>query len=201
MYKVFVNDNPILFIDSKTELNANEYYLYSLVNINEIIHKLKHNRLKKAIIYCDDIDYVWQNFTSKIKPIYAAGGLVQNSNQDYLLIYRLEKWDLPKGHLEKGELATVAAVREVEEECGVANLSIQYKITDTYHIIFNKNGTYLKVVHWYKMFTPDTTTPKPQLEESITKAIWANKEETIKLLHQSYANITLVLNTAINNEQ
>ena len=52
--------------------------------------------------------------------IEAAGGLVKNENGDYLFIYRNDKWDLPKGKIEKDEKTKVAAVREVEEECGIA---------------------------------------------------------------------------------
>jgi 8-oxo-dGTP pyrophosphatase MutT (NUDIX family) len=136
---------------------------------------------------------MWRDFTQKIKPIYAAGGLVTNTNNDYLLIYRLNKWDLPKGHLEKNENEQIAAIREVEEECGIKNLEISHKLIDTFHIIFKTNSYKLKVVHWYKMTTTDRNKPKPQLEEDITEAVWKNKTETVQLLKKSYANIQLVL--------
>ena len=51
--------------------------------------------------------------------IEAAGGLVINRKGEYLFIYRNDKWDLPKGKLEKGERKRQGAVREVEEECGI----------------------------------------------------------------------------------
>jgi len=193
MYKVFVNDNPIIFTDSVLDIKKNNSYHYDLININEIIHRLKHDKITETTLFCDNFDKMWQDFIQKIKPIYAAGGLVTNTNNDYLLIYRLNKWDLPKGHLEKDENEGIAAIREVEEECGIKALKIEYKLLDTFHIIMKQNSYKLKVVHWYKMTTTDTNKPQPQLEEDITEAVWKNKKETKELLAKSYANIQLVL--------
>ena len=62
-------------------------------------------------------------FKQKIVKLYqlveAAGGVVFNQDQHVLWMYRLGKWDLPKGKLEKNEKFETAAVREVEEECNV----------------------------------------------------------------------------------
>lgn len=55
----------------------------------------------------------------------SAGGLVVDREQRRAaLIGRLDRrgrmmWSLPKGHLERGETAAEAAVREVEEETGI----------------------------------------------------------------------------------
>ncbi len=61
----------------------------------------------------------FDEFVSKRKFIHAAGGLVQNSNGDFLFMERNETIDLPKGKLEKGESDEEGALREVEEETGV----------------------------------------------------------------------------------
>jgi ADP-ribose pyrophosphatase YjhB (NUDIX family) len=55
----------------------------------------------------------------------SAGGLVvDHSRRTAALIGRLDRrgrllWSLPKGHIEAGETAEEAAVREVEEETGI----------------------------------------------------------------------------------
>jgi ADP-ribose pyrophosphatase YjhB (NUDIX family) len=55
----------------------------------------------------------------------SAGGLVVDAaGERAALIGRLDRrgrllWSLPKGHLEEGETAEQAAVREVEEETGI----------------------------------------------------------------------------------
>ncbi len=200
MYKVFVNDNPIIFTDSILDLEKENGYHYDFITINEIIHKFKTNKLKTAFFYCDNVEKMWNDFTKKITPIYAAGGLVENSNDELLLIYRLNKWDLPKGHIEPGEQKETAAIREVEEECGISGLKINKTLPTTYHIISVQNQYKLKVVYWYEMSTEDTTTPKPQLEESITQAVWKDKKTSQKHLAQSYANIQLVFNAYYNDK-
>jgi 8-oxo-dGTP pyrophosphatase MutT (NUDIX family) len=56
---------------------------------------------------------------------YSAGGLVVDTSRGCAaLIGRLDRrgrllWSLPKGHIEEGETAEQAAVREVEEETGI----------------------------------------------------------------------------------
>ena len=47
-----------------------------------------------------------------------------------LFIYRFNKWDLPKGKLNKGEKKQDCAIREVEEECGICNLQIEMRLRD-----------------------------------------------------------------------
>ncbi len=59
---------------------------------------------------------------------FSAGGLVVDLSGEVpkgALIGRLDRsgrllWSLPKGHIEKGETAEQAAVREVEEETGIS---------------------------------------------------------------------------------
>ena len=56
---------------------------------------------------------------------FSAGGLVVDAERGCAaLIGRLDRrgrllWSLPKGHIEEGETAEQAAVREVEEETGI----------------------------------------------------------------------------------
>lgn len=59
-----------------------------------------------------------------IKRIYSAGGIVLkrvNGEVKVLLTQHSGHmgWEFPKGHIEVGETAQIAAVREVEEEAGV----------------------------------------------------------------------------------
>ena len=44
----------------------------------------------------------WDDFCAKYILIQAAGGLVYNSKNQLLMIFRNGKWDLPKGKLEVG---------------------------------------------------------------------------------------------------
>ena len=75
----------------------------------------------------------FDNFARNFRIIHAAGGIVRNEQEAILMIYRLDKWDFPKGKVEAGEQYAEAAIREVEEETGL-------KVTDVYQI-----GAYSKV--------------------------------------------------------
>ena len=57
--------------------------------------------------------------------IIADGGLVFNEKKQLLMIFRREKWDLPKGKLDKGEKIEDCALREVEEETGLKELKLK----------------------------------------------------------------------------
>ncbi|EKD23733.1 MAG: NUDIX hydrolase [uncultured bacterium] len=54
-----------------------------------------------------------------------AGGVVLNADGDVLIVNQGGvHWSLPKGHIEAGESALVAAQREIGEEAGVDELTL-----------------------------------------------------------------------------
>src|SRR5690554_4847252 len=136
MYKVFVNNKPLTFnlkrSDSERNIPFNE------ISDFHIAIDLLYHRTKSVNIYSHDIETVWQKFKKEFKHIEAAGGVVFNNSGKLLWIYRLDKWDLPKGKIESGESIEQAAVREVEEECGISNLEIIKQIPTTYHMYYHK---------------------------------------------------------------
>ena len=122
----------------------------------------------------------------------AAGGVVTNKEGKVLFIYRNDKWDLPKGKLDKGESIPEAAVREVEEETGVKGLKIENFLKTTYHI-FKRNGVYkLKEVHWFAMKTSFKGELVGQKEEGIEKVKWKGPEKIREALQNSYINIKIL---------
>ena len=74
---------------------------------------------------------------------------MKHSNGRILMIFRNGKWDLPKGRIEKKELSFDAAVREVNEETGVADLIIIKPLPITYHIFARKGKHRLKKTYWF----------------------------------------------------
>ncbi|MGB0892258.1 MAG: NUDIX hydrolase [Flavobacteriaceae bacterium] len=194
MYKVFVDDKPIIITSSlKKKVNYLTYPLNSIV-IEDVIYKLKDQKIKGIILYTKEIEKDWGVFLKNFKVIPAAGGLVVNSKKEILFIYRNGIWDLPKGWIDKDETSETAAIREVEEECGVFKLQIIKPITTTYHIYF-QNGINLKQTHWYLMTTNYAKDLIPQIEEGITKVVFKNEVEIKKALKNTYANIKLVYDT------
>jgi 8-oxo-(d)GTP phosphatase len=133
--------------------------------------------------------------TEKVENMYtiikAAGGVVEKDDQ-ILLIHRLGKWDLPKGKLEKNEKSRLAAVREVEEECGVIAV-LKDKICTTWHTYNLNEKKILKKTKWYSMLLVNDAKMKPQIEEDIDAIEWANKKRAENAMANSYSSIRFVL--------
>lgn len=127
----------------------------------------------------------------------SAGGVVfrRGDGGPVFLLIRdsYANWGFPKGHLEEGEDADRAALREVAEETGLAVLRLRAPI-ETIEWNFRFRGRLIhKVCHFYLIETPQRRT-KPQREEGITACRWASYEQATKLL--SYENARLVLDRA-----
>lgn len=189
MYKVFVNELPLLLTDKLPERSNNEIFSVTQESILKAIKALMTNKISSAIIYDPDGEALLKKFSNIIPKVVAAGGRVKNSRGKYLFIYRNDKWDLPKGKLDKGEGIKTAAIREVEEETGVNRLKIEGFLATTYHI-FKRSGEYrLKEVHWFDMSTDYDHKLVPQLNEGITKVKWKGPKKTNKALKNSYVTI------------
>lgn len=192
MYKVFVNDKPIILTDSLKKDNGFPVFLLKDVVLDELIYRLKKETIDGINLYTPTLEKSWLEFTKKFRVIKAGGGLVFNEQQDALFIYRGNKWDFPKGRIEKGENIEETAVREVEEECGITNVFIDKFLLTTYHLFYQGGENKLKETHWYLMHTTYKGELTPQLEEGITEVVFKNEKEIPKAFENTYANIKLV---------
>lgn len=139
--------------------------------------------------FCSSEEKMSDTFTwiqSRFTSISAAGGLVENSRGEFLLIYRKGHWDLPKGKSETGESLESCALREVEEETGLKFIRMGKFLCTTWHIYPLKKEWILKDSHWYKMFTSELTPLIPQTEEDILKAEWISPEKIQTLYPEMY---------------
>ncbi len=192
MYKVFVNDKPIIFTTSIKNEEDYIVFIYKNTIIEELIYKLKLGKLKGVYLHTSNLDEDWELFRMRFMVIVAAGGLVLNEKKEVLFIRRGNKWDLPKGRKEKGEKIEETAIREVEEECGVTNLKIEKELIKTYHFFLQKGRHRLKETHWYLMSSSYKGELKPQLEEGITQAVFKDTETTLNALKNTFSNIIIV---------
>lgn len=122
----------------------------------------------------------------QFKYIEAAGGLVYNDDGACLFIYRRDKWDLPKGKIDAGELPIEAAKREVEEECGVVVSQVNELLAETYHLYSLKKKVVFKKTYWYAMAVNGKPDLIPQAEEDITEACWLLKNQLNEVQSNSY---------------
>lgn len=193
-YRIYINDNT-LFIANERPKQEKEIQQIDVQNFD-------FRQLYKSITADSKTDYLLldanpQALFKKIKNsltlIKAAGGLVKSAKGNYLFIFRNKKWDLPKGKVEKDEKMKEAALREVEEECGVKIYTNDKKLCKTYHVYTIGSKVVLKKTNWYSMTVKGEPKLIPQKEEGITKASWLNKSELAPVLSNTYPSIVQVL--------
>jgi 8-oxo-dGTP pyrophosphatase MutT (NUDIX family) len=192
MYKVFVNDIPIIL---STEQDLGEKYVsipLKDVKFKRIIKKINKGKLVYVNLYHKNKEKLLKHLFKKLPVVTAGGGMVLNERDEVLFIFRNGRWDLPKGKVEKNESIETGALREVEEETGVNNLKISKFLQTTYHV-FQRKGRYrLKVTYWYEMRTDFDGKLIPEEKEGIKKVKWKDMDKAQKALKKSYANIRLL---------
>lgn len=204
MYQVYINERLLKFVspydpignaEMVIKLKGNEPKDHLKVLINSFEENLQTESL---VIQSENIDETWKKFTSLYTILKAAGGVVINQQTNKLLmIFRNGKWDLPKGKIESGEEADVAAVREVYEETGIGELKLSKQIKTSFHTYPYKDTVILKKTYWFLMSSTDISLPVPQLEEGIVEARWMDKAEVKKALKNAYSSIVELLNEQI----
>lgn len=183
MYKIYINDTPLILQEASSdkilplgdERNLITRYsgaaktLFSYADLLE-----KPHRFESVSIYSSNYDQLVADFFANYRLIEAAGGVVFDEYGKILVIFRRNSWDLPKGKIDEGETPEQAAIREVEEETGLKDLTLHEPITQTYHTYRDgKNRRILKRTYWYKMSTHRQPLV-PQTEEDIEIAEWVD---------------------------
>ena len=178
-----IDNQNIKFIDSLTK-----------TQILDIFESFIVSEIDLLTFESDSIDKGFDKLKKTFKLIYAAGGLIENNNK-YLFIFRLKKWDLPKGKLDMGESPEEAGIRECEEECGITKLTILNELPSTYHIYKYKGSFALKKIFWYKMSTQHKGILFPQIEEKIERVEWFDKTQILNIvIPNTYPAILDVIN-------
>lgn len=114
----------------------------------------------------------------------SAGGVIIDQGQVLVLRHTRGEWIMAKGHLEAGESAAEAALREVKEETGFT-AEILGRIGQTSYNYRRKNdaGFYPKVVHWFLMrLSIGRQELNVCVPEGIVEAEWLSQEEALARL-------------------
>ena len=169
--------------------------------IKSLLHEINKPEFHAGVLIHDNLEKLKKDFFKHFTPIVTAGGIVQNDKKDLLFIYRLDKWDLPKGKVEKGEDLKSCAIREVEEETGATSLTVQKKIGETYHTYNAFGKHFLKTVHWYHITCPSKQKLVPQTEENIATIQWVNPKNIQDQMSNTYPSIKDILDIFLKSSR
>lgn len=212
--KIFINDKTIhivglqapetqgefdVTITSDAEIISKDLKGNVLINgaaarhVQRLLKLLEIKKLKNLVsitLAANNPEFLKEFLKDEFKIIKASGGVVCKDDK-VLMIYRMGKWDLPKGKLKKGEDSEKGGKREVEEECNV-KVAITQKLCSTWHTYMRKDRKILKKTDWYLMSCLNDSNMSPQLEENIEEVRWMAKEEIEIALLNSYKSIEMV---------
>jgi 8-oxo-dGTP pyrophosphatase MutT (NUDIX family) len=203
--KIYFDDKPVYLCNEITNELKEILHHPDAIFIDEVsgpaiktlLHEIKKEAFHAGVLLHTDLDQLKKEFFKQFEVIEAAGGIVQNDQKNMLFIYRLNKWDLPKGKVEKGENFEQAALREVEEETGVTHLQLKNKIGCTFHTYNAFGKHFIKTTHWYYMTCSGEQQLVPQTEEHITALQWINMTDIGEPLGNTYASIRDIVGTFI----
>lgn len=199
--KIYFGDKPLFLCDNVDEDLQPYIHHDDAIFIDELdshtvksmIHEMQLEKIHAGVFYHPDLGELKKAFYKKFTTIHAAGGLVLNEKKEILMIFRRGKWDLPKGKLDKGEKLEDCAVREVEEETGLKNITLLSPLLITYHTYHEGTKYVLKESHWYTMKVSGEQKLVPQTEEDIHAIKWATTKEAEKLFPECFPSVIDVI--------
>ncbi len=189
-YNIYFGSSRLAISTSPIEGIKREVLLSEIHSVQDLCRLLSVHH--DGVIITDSPLQTFECVASHFKQVTAAGGLVCNAEGRKLMIFRNGRWDLPKGHLEIGETIEECAMREVEEETGVGELTIMRPLCITRHIYIMQGEWEIKSTHWYLMNSTHTAELTPQIEEGIDQVKWCSEEHIKEFLPSSYPTIQSV---------
>jgi len=120
-----------------------------------------------------------------MRKTHSAGGVVTNREGEVLVVsQRGTSWSLPKGHIDPGESALVAAKREIYEESGIRDLEFVRELGSYERHKIGVNGgddrSELKVITMF-LFRTSEKALKP-VDPDNPEAKWLEKSKVANLL-------------------
>lgn len=200
--KIYFNDKPLFLCDQISDVPEGHMHHDNTVFIDELstpalksmIHEMQSETITAGVYYHADLSNLKKAFWKRFNVVQAAGGIVLNEQDEILFMFRRGKWDLPKGKLDPGESLEECAVREVKEETGLSEVTLQRFLLTTFHTYEENSSHILKESYWYVMQAAGKQELIPQQEEDIYELKWVRKEHLQEVLSISYPSICDVIN-------
>ncbi len=177
--KIFFNDRHIK-LDAMSFATVGyqrvEYYT-DADKLREFVEMfVADETMPDTCILSEDLNELTKAFMSLFPIIHAAGGVIHDGDDEYLVIDRKGYSDLPKGKAEAGEGAVDTAMREVMEETGLVGMNVIDRIGETYHTYYVDGKMVLKETVWFSMSVPGRPKLTPEADEGITNARWVSRK-------------------------
>jgi 8-oxo-dGTP pyrophosphatase MutT (NUDIX family) len=191
-YKVFIENGSLELRNNKVRQTENVLDAQQLDPDTEGNDLLQLAKNQNVVYRSSKVDKTFKAIFKGYKKINAAGGIVEKDG-NYLVIKRNGVWDLPKGKVELEEEIELAAIREVEEECGITSPVIVDELILSYHTYIMKRKNILKTTYWYYMKYEGDEKLVPQTEEGIEEVKWVTLDELIALKSEIYHSLIQVI--------
>ena len=198
---VYIHNKPVHLCDSLDEHLEKLHHRPDTIFIDELdshtvkamLKEIDLPEIRRGIFLHPDLEELKRQFFKKFEVHIAGGGFVVNESGGMLMIFRRGAWDLPKGHLDKGETIEECAVREVREETGLKNVELGKFLTTTYHNYEQGTHHIMKEAHWFLMKSSLNEKLVPQTDEDIDKIEWVKEEQLEQYLPKAYPSIRNVI--------
>ncbi|MBC8051932.1 MAG: NUDIX domain-containing protein [Sphingobacteriaceae bacterium] len=172
MYRIYIDDTALIISESLPGgLGSHQQISEAEFDFMKFYRLVKGTPGSVNVLLTKEPKLFFKKIRKLFMVIKAAGGVVRNDENQFLFIFRKGKWDLPKGKLDEGEKTKKAAVREVEEECGIKVSKLGDLLCKTWHVYEEKGQVVFKKTTWFNMKAKRQELV-PQLEEGITEARW-----------------------------
>lgn len=199
--KIYFNDKPVFLCDEMTPLiegyrhHPDSVFIDELTSpaVKSLLHEIAKPGFHSGILYHTDIHQLKKMFRKHFTVIQAAGGLIKNERDEILMIFRRGKWDLPKGKLDEGETLEACALREVQEETGLKQVSLISFLITTYHTYEEFGKHILKESYWYNMKATGVEKTTPQTEEDILQIEWVKPGDIKEKLANTFPSVADVI--------
>ncbi len=129
---------------------------------------------------------------------FSAGVVVYiqtEQGREYLLLhYEAGHWDFPKGHIEQGETKHEAALRELQEETGIADITIIDHFEDSFTYFFKNPQTHVLIKKTVYFFIGRSSSKQVTLSDEHVGYEWlpyerAHEQLTYKNAKELLANV------------
>jgi 8-oxo-dGTP pyrophosphatase MutT (NUDIX family) len=199
MYEVYILNRPVLFKESndlpQPGLHLHEPDAHTLLELPKLLRERAD--IQQITLTSADVEQLWIQFCLGYDEVLAAGCVVENEDGHVLWMERNGRWDLPKGKVEPGEAIEAAALREVNEETGIRDLTLGELLGPTYHTFEMGGRASLKTTFWFRaLHAGRDTAGAPQTEEGISVVRWFARPLPDFLLASTYSSLHKILDRA-----